>query len=77
MKINFACSNCLNIFNVDMLSIEFDQFGDLLFNPLPECPRCGAYKEITLSNSGQEQIEDMMFNNEIKTVKTKYSRRNE
>lgn len=74
MKINFACENCLEIFNVDMIAIEFDQYGDLLFNPLPECPFCGATEEIFLSNSGQEQIEDMMFHNQIKTVKANYSR---
>lgn len=74
MKINFACENCLQIFDVDMITIEFDQYGDLLFNPLPECPKCGATKEIFLSNYGQEQIEDMMFQNKIKTVKANYSR---
>jgi hypothetical protein len=76
MKIKFVCSKCRNIFNTDMLSIEFDQFGDLLFNPLPECPRCGAYKEITLSDSGKEQIGEMVSKHEIKIFKTKYSRRN-
>jgi hypothetical protein len=37
MKINFACTNCLEIFDVDMIAIEFDQDGELLFNPVPEC----------------------------------------
>jgi rubredoxin len=74
MKINFACENCLQIFDVDMIAIEFDQYRDLLFNPLPECPNCGATKEIFLSNYGQEQIEDMMFQNNIKIVKANYSR---
>jgi hypothetical protein len=57
-----------------MIAIEFDQYEDLLFNPLPECPNCGATEEIFLSNSGQEQIEDMMFHNQIKKVKANYSR---
>jgi hypothetical protein len=70
MKINFACSNCLEIFDVDMISIDFDQDGDLLFNPLPECTYCGATEEVFLSNMGQMQIEQMIFLNQIKTIKT-------
>lgn len=70
MKINFACSNCLEIFDVDMISIEFDQDGELLFNPLPECTFCGATEEVYLSNKGQMQIDHMIMSNQIKTVKT-------
>ena len=74
--INLDCDKCGHNFDKVMLSIEFDQFGDLLFNPLPECPKCGATDDkITLSHSGQEKIEDMMFSNEIKTVKANYSSR--
>lgn len=76
MKINFDCEKCRHNFDVDFLSIEFDQFGDLLLNPLPECPRCGATDgQLTLSHSGQEKIEDMMFNNQIKKVKANYTSR--
>jgi len=69
MKINFACSNCLNIFDVDMISIDFDQEGELLFNPIPECTFCGATEEVYLSNIGQMQIDHMIMRNQIKTVK--------
>mgnify|MGYP001300241474 FL=1 len=71
MKINFACSNCLEIFDVDMISIEFDQYNDLLFNPIPECTFCGATEEVYLSNIGQMQIEQMMMLNQIKKAKTR------
>lgn len=71
MKINFACSNCLEIFDVDMISIEFDQHSDLLFNPIPECTFCGATEEVYLSNIGQMQIEQMMMLNQIKKAKTR------
>jgi hypothetical protein len=71
MKINFACSNCLEIFDVDMISIEFDQHNDLLFNPIPECTFCGATEEVYLSNIGQMQIEQMMMLNQIKKAKTR------
>jgi hypothetical protein len=70
MKINFACSNCLKIFDVDMIAIEFDQHGELLFNPIPECTFCGATEEVYLSNMGQSQIDHMVMRNQIKTVKT-------
>jgi hypothetical protein len=70
MKINFACSNCLEIFDADMISIEFDQHEELLFNPLPECTFCGATEEVYLSNIGQMQIDHMIMRNQIKKVKT-------
>lgn len=70
MKINFACSNCLEIFDVDMITIEFDQQDDLLFNPIPECTFCGATEEVYLSNIGQMQIEQMMMLKQIKKAKT-------
>jgi len=70
MKINFACTNCLEIFDVDMIAIDFDQEGELLFNPLPECTFCGATEEVVLSNIGLMQIDHMILNNQIKTVKT-------
>jgi len=70
MKINFACSNCLEIFDVDMISIEFDQQSELLFNPIPECTFCGATEEVYLSNIGQMQIDHMILSNQIKKVKT-------
>ncbi|OFY76157.1 MAG: hypothetical protein A2275_05970 [Bacteroidetes bacterium RIFOXYA12_FULL_35_11] len=67
--INFECINCLNIFDVEMKSIEFDKHRELLFNPEPECPRCGAIDEVYLSNYGQEQIDHMIFSQQIKTRK--------
>jgi len=70
MKINFACTNCLEIFDADMIAIDFDQEGELLFNPLPECTFCGATEEVVLSNIGLMQIDHMILNNQIKTVKT-------
>jgi hypothetical protein len=53
-----------------MISIEFDQHEDLLFNPIPECTFCGATEEVYLSNKGQAQIEQMMMRNQIKKAKT-------
>jgi hypothetical protein len=69
IKINFACSNCLNIFDLDALDIHFDKEMELHFTPEPECPRCGATEEVVLSNYGLEQIDDMMFSNKIRTKK--------
>jgi hypothetical protein len=69
MKINFACANCLNIFDVDMISIEFDKTQELVFNPIPECTFCGATEEVVLSNIGLIQIDHMILNNKIKTIK--------
>lgn len=70
MKINFACTNCLEIFDIDMISIEFDKHRELLFNPIPECTFCGATEEVFLSDIGQMQIDHMIMSNQIKTVKT-------
>jgi len=53
-----------------MIAIDFDQEGELLFNPLPECTFCGATEEVVLSNIGLMQIDHMILNNQIKTVKT-------
>ncbi len=60
----------MEIFDVDMISIEFDQHGELLFNPIPECTFCGATDEVYLSNIGQMQIDHMVMQNQIKTAKT-------
>jgi hypothetical protein len=68
-KINFACTNCLEIFDVEMVDIQFDKTGELLFNPVPECSYCGATEEVVLSNVGMIQIDDLMFRNEIRTIK--------
>jgi hypothetical protein len=68
-KINFACSNCLNIFDVETEDIHFDKVRELHFTPEPECPQCGATEEVVLSNYGLEQIDDMIFSNQIKTKK--------
>lgn len=69
MKINFACTNCLEIFDADMVSIEFDQSRELVFNPIPECTFCGATEEVVLSNFGLQQIEVMMLHNKIPVQK--------
>jgi hypothetical protein len=68
-KINFACTNCLEIFDVEMRDIQFDKTGELLFYPLPECTYCGATEEVVLSNVGLIQIDDLISRNEIKTIK--------
>ncbi len=60
----------MEIFDVDMISIEYDQQNDLLFNPIPECTFCGATEEVYLSNKGQMQIEKMMMLKQIKKAKT-------
>lgn len=69
MKIKFACTNCLEVFDVDMTDIQFDQTGELLFNPLPECTFCGATEEVVLSNIGLMQIDHLILANQIKTIK--------
>jgi len=69
MKINFACANCLNVFDVDMITIEMDKTGELVFNPIPECDFCGATEEVVLSNFGLQQIDLMLAHNKIPTVK--------
>ena len=64
--INFACSNCLNIFDIEMKAIDFDRQRELLFKPEPECPMCGATEEVVLSDYGLEQIDSMILSNKIK-----------
>jgi hypothetical protein len=71
MKINFACTNCLEIFDVDMITIEFDKTRELVFNPIPECTYCGATEEVVLSNFGLQQIDLMILHNKIPTIKSK------
>ncbi len=68
-QIEFSCSNCLNMFIFEYSKICFDQHDDIQFTPEPECPKCGTTKELTFSNFGQEQIENMIFKNQIKKCK--------
>ncbi len=68
-NIEFLCRNCLNMFTFEYISVCFKS-NDLDFRPEPICPRCGATEELTFSNSGQEQIENMIFRNQIKKCKT-------
>ena len=68
-SIEFLCRNCLNLFTFKYSALCFDKQDDLQFSPEPECPRCGATEELTFSNYGQEQIENMIFKNEIKKCK--------
>lgn len=69
ITINFACSNCLHIFDVEMEDIHFDKQRELHFTPEPECTFCGGTEDVVLSDYGMEQIEDLMFGNKIKTIK--------
>lgn len=68
-KINFACSNCLTIFDVEMENIQFDKQRELIFTPEPECTFCGSIEDVVLSNYGLEQIDHMIFSNQIKVKK--------
>lgn len=68
LKINFACSNCLNIFDIETIDIRIDREGELHFTPIPECPQCGATEEVVLSDFGLEQIDHLLFRNEIKPL---------
>jgi hypothetical protein len=67
--INFACSNCLTIFDVEMEDIHFDKVRELHFTPEPECTFCGGIDDVVLSDYGLEQIDDLIFSNKIRTVK--------
>ena len=69
MKIQFGCLNCLNVFDLEMISIQFDKTRELVLNPEPECPECGATEEIVLSNFGLQQIDLMILHNRIPTIK--------
>lgn len=67
--IEFSCRNCLNMFTFEYSGICFDKNDDIQFTPEPACPGCGATEELTFSNYGQEEIENMIFRNEIKKYK--------
>lgn len=67
-KIEFACRNCLNLFTFEYSDVCFDKVRELHFTPEATCPRCGSTDEIEFSDYGQEQIEDMMFSNQINTI---------
>jgi len=69
MKFQFGCLNCLNIFDLEMMSVHFDKTRELVFNPEPECPECGATEEIVLSDFGLQQIDLMILHNKIPTIK--------
>jgi hypothetical protein len=66
--INFECVNCLNIFDVEMKDIKMDKQRELHFTPEPECPRCGSIDEVYLSDFGQEQIDDMIFFQQLRPI---------
>lgn len=65
-NIEFSCSNCLNIFNFTYEDIFLNESEDVEFKPEPSCPRCGSTVDIFFSDYGQEKIEDMLFNGQIR-----------
>ncbi len=65
-SVEFACRNCLNMFDFEYEDICFDKSQDLRFTPEPECPQCGSTDEIVFSDHGQEKVEDMMLYRQIK-----------
>jgi len=68
-SIEFACSNCLNMFDFEYEDICFDKTKDLRFTPEPMCPQCGSTDDIVFSDYGQEKIEDMILYRQIKTCR--------
>lgn len=64
--INFECSRCSYIFDIDMKNIIMDQYRELHFTPEPVCPCCGAMDDIYLSDYGQEQIDHMLLSQELR-----------
>lgn len=64
--INFECMNCMNIFDIDMKNIQMDKQRELHFTPEPECPRCGGKADVYLSDYGQEQIDHMLFTQQLR-----------
>jgi len=67
--VEFSCGNCLNIFIHNYTDIYLKANGDIEFVPEPECPQCGATKELVFSDYGQEKIEDMLFSGHIRKQK--------
>jgi hypothetical protein len=65
-SIEFSCRNCLNLFIFEYSDICLNNKGDIEFIPEPACPCCSSKDDIIFSNYGQEKIEDMLFNNQIK-----------
>ena len=63
------CTNCLNVYDVEMTNIQFDRSQELVFTPEPECPLCGATEEVVLTDHGLEQIDHLIFSGKIKTIK--------
>jgi len=64
--IEFECNNCLKIFNFSYKDIFLNSSGDIQFDPEPSCPRCGSTVDIMFSDFGQEKIEDMLFEGQIR-----------
>ncbi len=65
-EVEFECNNCLKIFNFSYKDILLNKQGDIEFVPEPACPRCGSTVDIMFSGYGQEKIEDMLINGEIR-----------
>ena len=65
----FSCGNCLNIFTFSYNDIYLKESGDIEFVPEPACPRCGATQELIFSDSGQEKLEEMLYNGQIRQGK--------
>ncbi len=64
--INFECEKCLHIFDIEMKNIHLDKTIELHFTPEPVCPKCGAIDEVYLSAYGQEQIDHMIFTQQLR-----------
>ncbi len=68
-SLEFSCGNCLNIFKYEYEDIFMNSKEDIEFVPEASCPRCGSKEDIFFSDYGQEKIEDMLMNGEIKKKK--------
>lgn len=65
-SIEFSCGNCLNQFKYVYEDIFLNENEDIEFVPEPSCPQCGSIDDIFFSDYGQERIEDMLLNGEIR-----------
>jgi len=65
-EIEFSCLNCLNLFKFEYTEVCLDETQDLKFIPEPTCPQCSSTEDLMFTDYSQEQIEDMIFRNQIK-----------
>lgn len=56
MIVNLKCGECGHVYDFDVGEPDMDDEGKLVFENIPECPKCKARDKELLTEKGQGQM---------------------